>query len=41
VNRIIQDLTTFAVNEGICIRSAEDVRGNDELMNLIVSSWNA
>lgn len=39
VNRVIQEMSSYAVNEGICLQSVEDVRRNDELMTLIANSW--
>ena len=39
INGIIQQMSAYAVNEGICLKSVEDVRGNDELMALIANSW--
>jgi len=39
VNRVIQEMCSYAVNEGICLHSVEDVRRNDELMTLIANSW--
>jgi Ca2+-binding RTX toxin-like protein len=40
VNRVIQEMSSYAVNEGVCLQSVEDVRRNDDLMTLIASSWN-
>jgi Ca2+-binding RTX toxin-like protein len=39
VNRVIQDMACYAVNEGVCVQSVEDVRRNDDLMTLIADSW--
>lgn len=36
---VIQDMACYAVNEGVCLHSVEDVRRNDELMTLIANSW--
>jgi Ca2+-binding RTX toxin-like protein len=39
VNRVIQEMSSYAVNEGMCLQSVGDVRRNDELMTLIASTW--
>jgi VCBS repeat-containing protein len=39
INKIIQDMNSYAVNEGIAINSNSDVKNNNELMNIIVNSW--
>ena len=39
VNRIVQDLTAYATDNGIALASVEDVKNNAELMNIVVSSW--
>jgi VCBS repeat-containing protein len=39
INQLIQEISSFAVNEGICINSVNDVRQNDALMTLVVESW--
>jgi hypothetical protein len=32
-------MTAFAVNEGISLDSVDDVRQNEDLMNLVAASW--
>jgi Ca2+-binding RTX toxin-like protein len=39
INGIIQQMAAYAVNEGICLRSVEDVRKNEALMALVANSW--
>ncbi len=41
VNRLIQDMTAYAADNGIVLSSAADVRANEDLMTLIASSWAA
>ncbi|WP_252381113.1 Ig-like domain-containing protein [Desulfovulcanus ferrireducens] len=40
INQIIQEISAFAVNEGIDMNSANDVRQSEQLMNIVVNSWN-
>ncbi|OPY76707.1 MAG: Bifunctional hemolysin/adenylate cyclase precursor [Syntrophorhabdus sp. PtaU1.Bin058] len=39
INKVIQDLTSYANDHGINLTSVDDVKGNQELMNIIVSAW--
>jgi len=39
INRIIQDMTVFSKDHGIAMTSIEQVRANQDLMNLVVNSW--
>ena len=39
INRVIQEMSSYAANEGICLRSVEDVRKNDELMTIAMNGW--
>ena len=39
INRIVQEISAYAVNEGICLRSVEDVRNNDDLMAIAYNAW--
>lgn len=39
VNRIIQDMSAYAVENGMSITSAADIRENADLMNLVNSAW--
>ena len=41
INQVIQDIAAYAVNEGIGMNSINDVRHNEQLMNLVISSWHA
>ncbi|MCK4502560.1 MAG: hypothetical protein KAU22_05955, partial [Desulfuromonadales bacterium] len=41
INQLIQEISSFAVSEGICINSVNDVRNNEELMTLVADSWQA
>ncbi|HOG16695.1 MAG TPA: calcium-binding protein [Syntrophales bacterium] len=41
INGIIQDMTAFAQSNGIPMTGVEDVRRNQDLMNIIVNSWHA
>ncbi len=39
INQIIQEMTAYAVAEGIALNSLDDVRQNEELMTMIAGSW--
>lgn len=39
VNQLIQQMAVFAVDEGIAMKSLDDVRNNQELMALVVNAW--
>jgi len=39
INKLIQDLTSYANDHDISLTSVDDVKGNQELMNMIVNSW--
>ena len=39
VNQVVQQICAYAAQEGIHLKSAEDVRRNEELMTLIGNSW--
>ncbi|MBF0120954.1 MAG: hypothetical protein HQK79_19160 [Desulfobacterales bacterium] len=39
INTIIQDMAAFSKDHGISISSVDDVKKNQELMNIIVHSW--
>ncbi|MBI5556780.1 MAG: putative Ig domain-containing protein [Deltaproteobacteria bacterium] len=41
INRIIQDMAAFAVNEGITLSSVNDVRNNEQLMTIVANGWQA
>jgi len=41
INQVIQDMAAYAVNEGIAMNSINDVRHNEQLMNLVIGSWRA
>ncbi|MCF8052347.1 MAG: tandem-95 repeat protein [Desulfobacterales bacterium] len=41
IDGIIQQMAAYAVKEGICLRSVQDVRNNEDLMTLVADSWNA
>jgi len=41
VNQVIQDMTAYADANSINLTSVEDVKNNQELMNIIANSWNA
>ena len=41
INQIIQDMSAYAVNEGIALNSVSDVRNNEQLMQIVVNSWHA
>jgi len=32
-------MCAYAANEGICVRSVEDVRQNEELMGIVMNGW--
>ncbi|MBT3581765.1 cadherin-like domain-containing protein, partial [bacterium] len=39
INRIIQDMSAFATDQGIDLTNRDEVRANSELMNVVTSSW--
>ncbi len=39
VNKVIQDITAYATANSITLTSVADVKGNTDLMNIIVSAW--
>lgn len=39
VNRVVQAMSSYAVTEGICMKSIDDVRNNESLMSIISNSW--
>jgi len=39
INKLIQGLTSYANDHGISLTSVDDVKNNQELMNIIVNSW--
>jgi VCBS repeat-containing protein len=39
IHQLIQSMSAFAVNEGIGMKSMEDVRCNEELMTMVAASW--
>ena len=39
INTIIQDITSYANDHGISLTSVDDVKGNQDLMNIIVNAW--
>ncbi|WP_457642393.1 calcium-binding protein [Persephonella sp.] len=39
INRIIQEISAFADSNGINITSVDDVRNNQQLMNIIANAW--
>ena len=39
INKLIQDITSYANDHGISLTSVDDVKGNQDLMNIIVHSW--
>lgn len=41
INQVIQDMAAYAVNEGFALSSINDVRNNEQLMNLVIGSWHA
>jgi Ca2+-binding RTX toxin-like protein len=41
INRVIQEMSAYAAVEGICMRSVQDVRDNDELMGIVANGWQA
>lgn len=41
INQLIQDMSAYAVTEGISLNSLADVRQNEELMTMIAGSWQA
>ena len=38
---MIQDVTTYAMNGGITLNSANDIRNNEQLMSIVSNSWHA
>ena len=41
INKLIQDMSAYAADNGISINSAADVKENPDLMNLVANSWAA
>ena len=41
INKLVQDMTAYATDNGISINSVADVKGNQDLMNLVINSWAA
>ena len=39
INRIIQEISTYAETNGINITNVNDIRNNQQLMNIIVNAW--
>jgi len=39
IARVIQDITKFAADNGIVLSSIDDVRNNQDLMNIIANAW--
>ena len=39
INKIIQNMTSYAANNGIEFTNIESVKNNEDLMNLVASSW--
>ena len=39
INRIIQEISAFANSNGISITSVDDIRNNQQLMNIIANAW--
>jgi hypothetical protein len=39
INLVIQQMTSFATNNGIAFSSVDDVRNNQGLMNIITAAW--
>jgi hypothetical protein len=40
INRIIQDINSFAVDNGIDIRNDNGIKNNDAFMQIVMSGWN-
>jgi len=40
VNKVIQDMTSFASTHGIAMNNITDVKNNEDLMNIINMAWN-
>ncbi len=39
MNQLVQDLSAYATDHGICMHSVTDVRNNDDLMTLVSGAW--
>ena len=39
INKLIQDMSAYAAENGITISSVQDVKDNPDLMNLVNSAW--
>lgn len=39
VNQIIADMTAYAANEGVSLSSLNDVKNNQDLMNIVAAGW--
>jgi len=41
INNLIQDMSAYAVENGILMTNVDDVRNNAGLMQLVANSWNS
>lgn len=41
INQIIQDMTTYATDNGISMTSVQDVKNNADLMNIVAAGWHS
>ncbi len=41
INQIIQDMTTYATDNGISLTSINDVKNNQDLLNVVINSWHS
>ncbi|MFH0728669.1 MAG: hypothetical protein V2B19_20330 [Pseudomonadota bacterium] len=39
IDMVIQQMTSFATNQGIAFSNVDDVRNNQGLMNIISAAW--
>ena len=39
INQLIQDMSSYATEQGISLTSVEDVKNNADLMNMVNSAW--
>ena len=41
VNKIIQDISSYAINHGMATISHDTIRNNQDMMNIVMSGWNS
>ena len=39
INKLVQDMSAYATEQGISLSTVEDVKNNADLMNMVNSAW--